>query len=596
MSDVLRTPSSADGPSKLTSVASGTDATTPTRPVVNPRPRTGWRAFAAGIITAIMLVVTLGVAAFAQTGKAADGPTFLSPGAFLYAELRLDLPGDQREQLMSFLGHLPGFADPSAFDTKLDETLDQMLGGPGSPISWTQDVKPWFGGQIMLGVSSVPPMDPSGTMTTQTAPVVIAIGSTDRTALDASLAKLVSGPNMASVTSEDYAGTTIWSSDSGSSITALAPTDGLLLLSNDITELKASLDLLAAGGPSLADDATYQAAIATLPADRVGAFYVDSAQLKDALLPLAEQSLQAQPSMGISSDQLKAGLALLPPTITGYIRVDADHLTFRLDAPVAEGSALSVRSTDIASKMPADTIVYLETRDLGGGLKTILSQLKSLLAAQGNDQALAQIEALLGTGLDSYLDWVQDVGIGASLSAAGPSVGLVATVSDEATGQQRIDSLLMLIRAISATADPSPVDITTEDVNGTKVTTISLTDASGMTARLPVEARISIALGDGHLYLGLGDFAKEALSRDPADSLASAAGYTKAAAAAGDNAGLVYVDVASTLSFAELMMSSDQRTMFESQIKPYADALDFIVASINQDASSSSASMMLFVK
>ena len=43
-------------------------------------------------------------------------------------------------------------------------------------------------------------------------------------------------------------------------------------------------------------------------------------------------------------------------------------------------------------------------------------------------------------------------------------------------------------------------------------------------------------------------------------------------------------------------MSSDQRTMFESQIKPYADALDFIVASINQDASSSSASMMLFVK
>ena len=355
----------------------------------------------------------------------------------------------------------------------------------------------------MLGVSSVPPMDPSGTMTTQTAPVVIAIGSTDRTALDASLAKLVSGPNMASVTSEEYAGTTIWSSDSGSSITALAPTDGLLLLSNDITELKASLDLLAAGGPSLADDATYQAAIATLPADRVGAFYVDSAQLKDALLPLAEQSLQAQPSMGISSDQLKAGLALLPPTITGYIRVDADHLTFRLDAPVAEGSALSVRSTDIASKMPADTIVYLETRDLGGGLKTILSQLKSLLAAQGNDQALAQIEALLGTGLDSYLDWVQDVGIGASLSAAGPSVGLVATVSDEATGQQRIDSLLMLIRAISATADPSPVDITTEDVNGTKVTTISLTDASGMTARLPVEARISIALGDGHLYLGL---------------------------------------------------------------------------------------------
>jgi hypothetical protein len=36
--------------------------------------------------------------------------------------------------------------------------------------------------------------------------------------------------------------------------------------------------------------------------------------------------------------------------------------------------------------------------------------------------------------------------------------------------------------------------------------------------------------------------------------------------------------------------------MFDSQIKPYADALDFVVASIDQDAASSSASLMLFVK
>ena len=136
MSDVDRTPLSADGPSKLTFAALGADANSPTRPTAGSGPSSGWRAVVAGLITAIMLVVTLGVAVFAQTGRAADGPTFLSPTTFLYAELRLDLPGDQRAQLMSFLGHLPGFADPAAFDAKLDEAIDHMLfGGPGSPIS-----------------------------------------------------------------------------------------------------------------------------------------------------------------------------------------------------------------------------------------------------------------------------------------------------------------------------------------------------------------------------------------------------------------------------------------------------------------------------
>ena len=257
---------------------------------------------------------------------------------------------------------------------------------------------------------------------------------------------------------------------------------------------------------------------------------------------------------------------------------------------------LAVRSTDLATKMPADSLLYLETRDLGAAIKTIVAQLKPMLTAQGNDKALSQIEALLGTGLDSYLDWVQDIGVGVSLSAAGPSVGIVATVTDAATGQQRIDSLLTLVRAISATADPSPVEISSEDVNGVKVTSIALTEATGVGAGLPVEPRITVAIDDAHFYLGLGDFAKDALARDPADSLASAEGYSKALAAAGENAGVLFVDVASVLGFAELMMSSDQRDMFESQIKPYADALDVILASIGQDETSTNASLMLFVK
>ncbi|MFN8622600.1 MAG: DUF3352 domain-containing protein [Chloroflexota bacterium] len=601
MSDVDRTHVVADDPTVQPSGGAVAGAPLPPTPR-STRSRSGWRAVVAALATAFLLVATLGVAVFAQTGRGAEGPTFLPATAVLYAEARLDLPGDQRDQLISLLGHLPGFADPASFDTKLNEALDQVLGQANAPISWSQDVKSWFDGQLMFGLPTLPPMsDMSSSSATSAAAaqsVIFGLGVTDRAALDASLTKLLG--SQSGLQTEEYGGTTITSMTNGSgTVTALAPTDTVLLFGGSVDVVKSALDVLGGTTPSLAEDADYQAAIKTVPADHLGAFYVDTAQLKDVLGPMLQAQLQSSPQLSAQAGQITAALALLPPSLTGYIRAETDHLLARIDAPVIDGApTLAVRSTDLASKVPADSILYLETRDLGVAIKTIVNQLKPMLAAQGNDQALAQIEALLGTGLDSYLDWVGDVGISASLgTATGPSVGLVATVSDAAIGQKRIDSLLTLIRAVSATADPSPVEISSEDVNGVTVTSITLTDsATASMGSLPVEPRISIAIDDTHFYLGLGDFAKNALTQDPATSLASAPGYTKAVAATGDDAGHVYVNVASVLGFAELMMSSDQRDMFETQLKPYADALDSVMASIGQDGTSTNASLMLFLK
>jgi hypothetical protein len=606
MSDVDRTPLSADGPSQhVSGDPTGTELVRPTVRLTastsSSRRGRPWRWVVALFTTAFMLVGTLGIAAFAQTTRfgAGEGPSFLPADAVAYAEARLDLPGDQRDQLIEFLGHLPGFADPAAFDTKLDETLDQLLGGPSSPLSWTEDIKPWFSGQLMFGVADVPAMDATVDPGAAAAAAITALGVTDRAALDAALAKLLAGSGD-SVTSEAYAGTTI----STVGDMAVAPTDTLLLFSNDADQVKAALDVLGGSEPSLADDPGFQSAIAAMPADRLGAFVVDADQLATVLGPLLEQQLASQPNMGSIVPQLDAALGMLPGTITGHITVEGDHLTARIDALAGDGMpALSVRETDLASRMPADTVLYLEARDLGAVLNGLLAQLKPLLSAQGNDQALAQIEALLGTGLDTYLDWVQDIAISASLTAQGPSVGLVATVTDVTTGKKRVDALLTLVRLVSAfparptessaTPAPPPVEITTKD----GVTTISLTEASGMTSNLPVEPTISLGFDDDHFYLGLGDFAAQAMAREPAESLAATPGYMKALDAVGaENAGVVYVDVASALSFAELLMGSDQRIQFEEQLKPYAGALDFIVASLGRDETSSSASLRLFVK
>ena len=60
-----------------------------------------------------------GVAVFAQTGSH-RWPDLLPATAVAYGELRLDLPGDQHDQLAAFMAHFPGFDDPASFDTKLD--------------------------------------------------------------------------------------------------------------------------------------------------------------------------------------------------------------------------------------------------------------------------------------------------------------------------------------------------------------------------------------------------------------------------------------------------------------------------------------------
>ena len=97
----------------------------PARPTQSHRTR--W--LVALLTTATMLLGSVGVAVFAADGAAAAGagPVYLPATSVLYAEARLDLPGDQRTQAMAFLAHIPGFEDPSTFDIKLDGAIDSVL-------------------------------------------------------------------------------------------------------------------------------------------------------------------------------------------------------------------------------------------------------------------------------------------------------------------------------------------------------------------------------------------------------------------------------------------------------------------------------------
>ena len=69
----------------------------------------------------------------------------------MYGELRLDLPGDQRQAVGEFLSKFPGFADQAALEAKLDEVLDQLVKDASKGNRRTPtNIKPWFDGELGL--------------------------------------------------------------------------------------------------------------------------------------------------------------------------------------------------------------------------------------------------------------------------------------------------------------------------------------------------------------------------------------------------------------------------------------------------------------
>ena len=74
-----------------------------------------------------------------------------------YAEVRLDLPGNQQAELAKVLSAFPGFDDQAAFPTKINEVLDQLVGkASDGKQSYTADIQPWFGGQLGVSVGPLP--------------------------------------------------------------------------------------------------------------------------------------------------------------------------------------------------------------------------------------------------------------------------------------------------------------------------------------------------------------------------------------------------------------------------------------------------------
>jgi hypothetical protein len=315
------------------------------------------------------------------------------------------------------------------------------------------------------------------------------------------------------------------------------------------------------------------------------------------LIQLLTAGMPGMPSMP-GMDMVAAAFDALPLQTTGVLRADPDHLTVQLDAVPGPGTpAVSERETELAARMPSDTLVYLEARDVDTAIGQAMASIKAALAEDEEGAAqIAQFEQLLATPLEDYFDFAEDIAVGLSIGDDGVGVGIAATVDDLDTGEDRLRSVITLARLVLNQVQDVPVTLETSEVDDVDVFTFRIGEGV-IPVDVPIDPSISLAVGEDLLLIGTGDFVSEALTRDPADSLATSPNYVRALEAAGTpNGGIAYADLATAVGLVEGILSDEQLAQYQAEVMPYAQALDQLVAVLDDADGTISLRALLFVK
>ncbi|MFI5293192.1 MAG: DUF3352 domain-containing protein, partial [Candidatus Limnocylindrales bacterium] len=362
-------------------------------------------------------------------------------------------------------------------------------------------------------------------------PMLIGVAINDRAAVE----NLVAGMAMETASAETYGNATIFTEGD----TSVVVHDEWVLLAQDAETVKAGIDTLEGASPSLADDPEFGAAFARVPAGHLGAAYIDI-QSFAPLLSMSDVEVGSAPLAGL--------LAQLPVDMVAYLVAEPDRMNLEaFITPSAEMGALPVGESDLAGRFPADTQLYVETRELGMTLSSALGGLMAMMDEEAV-AAIAPIESMLRVPLPEFLDFISDASVGAGLTSDGLWLGVAAEVNDEAIAAERLETVMSIVSLLGASSE-SGIAVETATIGGAEVTTITLPiDSEALGLPFDIGQSVSVALSDGTLLIGLGDFVENALTQPAEASLGASQPYVDALGDDTVNSGIVYANVGSLLA------------------------------------------------
>ena len=549
------------------------------------RPR--WPVVAASLVAALAVAIGAVAGAFLIGGRGAGGAvggaaSFVPADAFMYLELRLDLPGDQRSMLRSVLDRFGDLNPDTVLGTELGKTLDDALAKSQAPFRYTTDVAPWFNGQFAVAMNDYPTAADPATMTFPSS--VAFLGLRDATAATALADRLRAELQKkgSQFTSQMHGATKVWSLVTDASVGTMTPgfayavTPDQLLLGSGSTSITTALDVHAGARPALSGRDDLNRLASRLPADHVGFFAVDYATVWKQLRADAERT---SPGLGKLFDTFATAT---PGLAVGAARFEADRLAFTTLSDAQTGTFAAVNSQrSLARWIPGDAILVADAGGFGPKLEQAVIGLKAGMTVSGPaSQQIAQVEAALGGKLESYVSWIGDGAVVAGWTGGQPYGGLVLVPTDVAAARQRLGQLAALA---TLGAGQNGIAVTHESVAGVDVTTFRSRPAAG--GSMPMDGFVpnvvlQYAVTDQRVLIGLGDrFVGRALELQEADSLAASQRYLTALNQVGgtNNAGSTFVDLAALRTAIETAIPAAAKAEYAQRIQPYVTPFDYLV-------------------
>jgi hypothetical protein len=567
-----------------------------TQPVAGPGPRRGLR-WAVAIVVVALVVTTAAAAAFIMAGKAPDATVlrWVPTDSIIYAEARLDLPGDQRAKLAEFLSKFPGFRDQSTLETKINEVLDRAVSGASNgDQTYSADLAPWFGGEVAFSMGELPSMaDLSDPESAKAIPEVVTFVSLK----DDAKAKAWIGDVIkdAPTTTEDYNGTelTLISTPGGAAAGSMGawaiPAGSKVLIAGQVDAVKAALDTKGASG--LAADAGFSAALAASDDDHVGFMYMNMRSYMDWAMGMSDAA-----GVDVCGSTLSPELLAMVPDWMGMrLRIEGDALVMDAAGPLPEGLAdkPTNRVSTIAARMPASTIALVEGHDVGKGVLDAIEIYRSDPACA---DAVKQVEGVVGMlgGFDDLVGWIGDAAVVLNRTDDGVEGGLVVQT---ANADDASDLLATLRSFVALGGSSAGMSIREETHGDTTITILDAGDASslfglaGMGAGMTVEPpggagshiELAWAVTDDMVVLSVGpNFIKHVLDTDEAGSLGADARFDSLIQRTGkDNVGIVFADLSAMRELVEGAVAEDAEALakYEAEVKPFLLPFDAYIQS-----------------
>lgn len=581
-----------------TEVPAAPIATTPLVPSGQPGPaaaarrrsRARWLA-AAGLVALIVAVTAFATLSLTGSSPASTVVGYVPADSVAYGELRLDLPGDQRQEVGEFLSKFPGFADQAALESKLDEVLDRLLSeSTEGKQSYSRDIKPWFDGELAFSMGPLP-ADPAAAEATDRARAAVLLSIKDEALARAWFTKTLAEMGVKS-TSETYEGvelTVFTSPEKPGGQAAFALVDAKVAIVGDIASVKAAIDT--AGGSPLAKGEDYVAARAAMNGDDLGFVFIDLRTVLDAAMELTESMASAPPV----SDALAA---LVPDWAAFRLRVEGDALVMDSAMPHVDGvpGPSENHANGVAGFAPPSTLILAAGNDYGASLAETIALYRKDPTLDDAFKSIDDAAALLG-GLDKSVGWMGDTGFVIARDGDSVEGGIVSIPADAAAGRQ----LLTTLRSAAMLAGGQyGISVRDEEHAGATITIIDLGTAEDLAAlaaglggeTLPDDAaselpdghvEISYAATDGVVAIGSGpDFVRHVLDAGAGQSLADDARFTGLVGRVGaSHTGVSFIDIAAVRGLVEGLLSeatAEERAEYEESVKPFLTPFDALVS------------------